>query len=125
MFGFMAGVRIDYDNCFEPKGLPDDISDMVAFENVHYICDDIHSEDYVTSETAKRWIDDCNSEYYKDHWVTSPDYHSHSWLTLKEFEECINLCEYNYKLEYEAVLAAMKQIESNDCETRIVFWFDN
>ena len=48
------------------------------------------------------------------------DDHSHSWSTVKEWEEAID-----DEPEYQAILAAAKTLQSHGRETRIVFWFDN
>jgi hypothetical protein len=47
--------------------------------------------------------------------------HSHSWSTVKEWEEAID----DDAPEYQAILAAAKTLQSHGRETRIVFWFDN
>ena len=66
-----------------------------------------------------------------DYRVTHPDWHSHSWLNIKEYEESLLYVlkllekEEHWLVEYFAILASMKELENRECETRVVFWFDN
>ena len=99
MFGLMANVR----NCYsdgklpvlvEPRGMPDDVSYTTMNDNRIYISDD-EGEDYVSMETAKRWVKSGSSKFINNKdgnptWVTQPDWHSHSWLTTSEFESILN-----------------------------------
>lgn len=147
MFGFLCkGVRSDHSNGFPKKGLPpfDELGYASRNDSVCYISDKESSDGtYVTLETAMRWAKGgCklhNNSNGQPQWVDHPDWHSHSWLTTQEFEEAINrFIEYiksdnddgfytNYEpqVEYGALLAAMKYIESRGQVARIVFWFDN
>jgi len=69
-------------------------------------------------------------------WVEHPDWHSHSWMTTKELQKAYKIYEKHASkewdddirvgVEYRAILAAMKEIEScGEYEARVVFWFDN
>jgi hypothetical protein len=147
MFGILSkGVRSEFEDGFEPKGIPD-------FDNLGYAARNDYSlyisekEDtefkYCTMEQAIKWCasDFCNSKLYyrnptddKPTWVSNPDWHSASWLTIDEYEKAIQIYEkmleedYMGKYipaEYEAILAAMKSLEKNGNVTRVVFWFDN
>lgn len=155
MFGILSkGVRVDTENAFEPKGIPDFHSLAYASRNDYtlYISDKEDDEGkYTTLEKAIKWA---SSEYYRSElyyrnptddkptWVSSPDWHSASWLTTEEYEKAIQIykdkCMEAYKddpeynpieegilPEYEAMLAAMKSLESNGMVSRVVFWFDN
>jgi hypothetical protein len=53
------------------------------------------------------------------------DAHTPSWLTTIEFEAAYGEAEGFRDPEIEAILAAMKSLEKNGRESRIVFWFDN
>ncbi len=148
MFGFLCkGVRSDHSNGFPRKGLPpfDELAYASRNDSVLYITDKGNGDNEVTLERALEWAKyDQNKLHYnstgdKPVWVDNPDWHSHSWLTTQEFEEAINrFIEYiksdnddgfytNYEpqIEYGALLAAMKYIESRGQVARIVFWFDN
>ena len=99
MFALMADVR----NCYsdgklpvlvERRGMPDDAGYTATDDNRIYISE-TKSEDYVSMETAKRWVKSGSSKFINDKdgnpiWVTNPDAHSHSWLTTSEFESVIN-----------------------------------
>lgn len=138
MFGLLSkGVRSDLDEGLEPKGLPANLGYNSACDayiriNDKYAQDD---DDYTTLETALRWaqygrkiINDDNGNPYK---IEHPDWHSHSWLTTEEFKQQLEI--YYLKTEnkqypepeYNALLAAMIELEKFDKECRIVFWFDN
>lgn len=67
VFAFLADVRNSWDiNGFKPKGLPEDISGLTFDKD-----EDEDEEDY----------------YEIDFREERSDYHSHSWLTLKELQE--------------------------------------
>ena len=99
MFGLMANVR----NCYsdgklpvlvEPRGMPEDAGYTATDDNRIYISE-TKSEDYVSMETAKRWVNSGSSKFINNKdgnptWVTQPDWHSHSWLTTSEFESVLN-----------------------------------
>jgi hypothetical protein len=143
MFGFLSkGVRSNFSNGLPPKGLPPfaELAYYSRNDSVCYITEQPgNDENSVTLETALKWaengrikiIDNSNG---RPTWVEHPDWHSHTWLTLKEYETAIN----NYKeesirlynsfesmTEYMAILSAMKTIEEDGYVTRIVLWFDN
>lgn len=142
MFGLLSqGVRVDLPEGFTAKGLP--TLDELALETrmaLCYMVDDELYEDghegYIKKETAQSWVEDGSSTYMNSGLlVTSPDYHSHSWMTTEEFEIALenyrilkseNLSYRNDKFaDYKAVLAVMKTLQENDNDVRIVFWFDN
>jgi len=98
MFSLMADVRNYGDEklpvLVEPRGMPDDVSYTASNDNRIYISE-TKSEDYVSMETAKRWVESGSSKFINDNdgnptWVTQPDWHSHSWLTTSEFESVLN-----------------------------------
>lgn len=68
----------------------------------------------------------------------SPDWHSHSWLTLPEVEEAhrrvvawlesyrlLNRDTMDRKSGLEGVLTCLRFLASEGVEARFVFWFDN
>jgi len=98
MFSLMADVR-NYDDEKLPvlvkrRGMPEDAGYTASNDNRIYISE-TKSEDYVSMETAKRWVESGSSKFINNKdgnptWVTQPDWHSHSWLTTSEFESVIN-----------------------------------
>lgn len=135
MFGLLAGVRSDKEGVFPRKGIPDDVGYYAETDNQLYITETGSGNENVSITNAESWVKQRLSRYVKnsegkDTWVTHPDWHSHSWLTYDEF--ALVLKKYRSKegysaIEYRAVLAAMKTLQSTDKknEVRIVFWFDN
>lgn len=154
MFGILSkGVRSDFDEGFIPKGMPDfnDLSYSTRSDYVLNISDNENDESSVSLQKAIKWASGVYSSsvlYYREptddkpSWVSSPDWHSHSWLTTEEYEKAIqiykNKCiEANKRdpdyaslddiiiPEYEAILDVMKSLERNGRVCRVVFWFDN
>ena len=103
MFGFMAGVRCQFQGSKEPKGLPEDIGYIAEMESRLYIN---HSEKSsfeirdCSLEDAKRWESHGYKITYdkngKEIFVEDPDWHSYSWLSTEEFKECLNLYYQNF-----------------------------
>jgi hypothetical protein len=134
MFGFLCkGVRINFTDGFMAKGMPSDAGYASKSDNHIYISDS-DEEGTCTLETAIRYRNNnhCKIEYNEEGaavFVSHPDWHSHTWLTLREYSKAIKL--YNNKdgstpePEYEAVLSAMKKLASFNYDVRIVFFFDN
>lgn len=135
MFGIISkGVRYDSDFSFEPKGLPEDMGYKASGDAYLLITDDGDGEGECTLENAESW-----SKYgrkiirTKDGTpikIEHPDWHSHSWLTIDEFEQALTY--YNSKgdieykeVKYEAMLSAMKTFKEHGYDVRVVFWFDN
>jgi hypothetical protein len=143
MFGMLSqGVRSDFPNGLVPKGMlsHDEMGYHAADDAYVYIVDDGSKvgDNQVSLEQAQKWASGRWPETIiyrngKPTFVSHPDWHSHSWLTVEEFETALE----NYKglskdiswgepIEYKALLAAMKALESTgDYVARVVFWFDN
>lgn len=97
MFSLMAGVR-GGDGIFEVRGLPEGLGYYSNDDNYLYItadkecnCGECKS---VSVENAARWVESGSSEYKnnregKPTWVSHPDWHSHSWLSLVEFRQVL------------------------------------
>ncbi len=132
MFGRMAkGVRREPENGFAPRGVPSDMSWSAEHEHLMFIHDGEREEsNYVTTADAAKYVASGESQYVtkygkdKPNYVTHPDWHSHSWLTRLEFVKCIEHADYPAP-DYKAVAAAMRSLENDGLETRVVFWFDN
>ncbi len=96
MFSLMAGIRSDYSD-IKPKGLPDDIGYNASGDNFIFIVADSepqqYSEGYVKASVAERYVK--GGSVYKMNfegkptWVSNPDWHSHSWLSLEEFKQVL------------------------------------
>lgn len=141
MFGLIAGVRIDFDESLEPKGIPNNLSWSANQDNYIWISDvygDDDDSEYCTLEKAQQWASNGRRKIIYDDQgkpqkVEHPDWHSHTWLTTEEFKSVIEIYNEkdsknefrNQEVEYEALLSMMENLESNDCEVRLVIWFDN
>lgn len=132
LFTLLADVR-GSGALIEPRGMPDDAGWYAADDNQLYITE-TEGDDYVTMEEAQRYVS-YGSKFINGHdgkpvWVTNPDWHSHSWLTVDELQQVFDA--YNKKhgelvgLEYRAMLDAMRTLENGgNNDVRVVFWFDN
>lgn len=128
IFSKMAGVRSYGDDppVVPPRGRLTDMAYAARDDDQLYITDS--NEDGCTApDRAKEWVDRGISTYINNHegkptWVTSPDHHSHSWLTAAEFQQALGE---SALVEYTAMLAAMKHFEDTNHDCRLVFWFDN
>jgi hypothetical protein len=135
MFGILAEVRSTQIFSFPPKGLPDgELGYESGNDNQIYISKDGEGEHETTLETATRWVKDGSSEFINGHegkplWVTNPDWHSHSWLTLAQYQSALAFYNKNYpgqtEPEYEAIRASLEVFDNLGYDTRLVFWFDN
>lgn len=142
LFGRMVkGLRVDDPNGFEPRGLPEDSINNTLFDwemkyNYCYMVVDNENDcngegQYCTLDTAERWVKSGSSKWIEENrWVSGPDWHSESWLTFKEFEECLDDVTFDTNgsfppdPKYFFILAGMRELEKS-FDTRIVFWFDN
>ena len=91
----------------------------------------------VSKEEAERYVKNGVCEYVDIDGkiqLSCPDWHSASWCSTKELEDCINKVFFNHEEgkmigwceDWLALLGAMKGYEMNDkIECRVVFWFDN
>lgn len=126
MFGLLAGVRRD--GCiYEPRGIPQNIGFTVKSAYHLFVIDgETDSEGMTSRENADRWVNSGISEYIEENWITNPDWHTPSWLTVEEYENVLKAREQDVDYgtpdqEWYAILAAMKTLKN----ARFVFWFDN
>lgn len=146
MFAILAGVRGQYPDSFEPKGiLPRDEMGfdasreayMYIFDDKDRCCENADREPwYILRSDALKWAER-GHKIIDNTWMQAFDYHSHSWMTISELEKAYEIYlkyqseqwpdeDIRVPLEYQALLAAMKALEGNgECEVRVVFWFDN
>jgi len=134
MFGLMAkGTRSEFEEAFEPKGLPELLGYQSTYDAYMYIVDDDDEMDEPSHQCkrsdAERWAKYGNKISEDNRFIEHPDWHTHSWLSVNEFEEVLNsfnkMKDAYPQPEYEALLAAMKTLEKYNNEVRLVFWFDN
>jgi hypothetical protein len=127
LFGHLANVRMS--GVFQPKGLPNDYSYSVREAVWLKVVDDQANptgEDEIDAITAQTWVDSGSSKFEQRHgtkYVSNPDWHSHSWLSLVECKQVIE--QYSGSIEFNALVAAMDILADKYDHVRIVFWFDN
>lgn len=126
LFSRLAGVR-GAGPFFPLHGFPKDASWRTQDRNELFVVDEYaDDEGYVHRERAEKWVSQglaewCGIKPEEKTFVTCPDWHSHSWLTLAEYARCVE----RETGPYKAVLASMRRLEEDGSETRVVFWFDN
>lgn len=136
MFAALADVRNYNDLKHLPeRGLPDDVTNRTLMFYGHPVVDDVKYDWQCSKADADRWVDSGCSHYYEVNGVkycSDPDWHTPSWCTTSEMEDCINRIFKNEDGGYEgdytewlALLGAMKGYEADGSECRAVFWFDN
>ena len=94
LFAVLAGVRNDYGivPIVEPRGVPHDVSPEVLKEYVLTVVPERMAENeeerVCTVQEAERWVASGSSVWVEQgRVVTNPDWHSASWLTLRELLE--------------------------------------
>lgn len=146
MFARMADVRscqdCKYRVQFEPRGLPDDLTDWATCESFYmYVTGNKEAagwgENYCLKENAEKWVERGYSKWVDENHrkVTNPDHHSHSWLNTQELRQCFDDCfkqeDGTYKpnsdyVEWLGLVSLCEGIESDGIhECRVVFAFDN
>jgi hypothetical protein len=128
IFALLAGVR-DYEEwgaVIKPKGFP---LDSDNYDYWLWIAEDSESG-CCTLENAEKWVAQKHSIWHpndeKKIRVSSPDWHTASWLSKEELQKVINryeeLVSEQYKLyQYYAILAVLQAIP----DSRFLFWFDD
>lgn len=134
MFAKMADVRnyeeIDSET---PKGLPSDASMIIIHEALLYILsnNDTPRDSSCRQMDAERWLSaKISLPVYsgdKPCYLTNPDWHSHSWLSMNELSRIIKSFKKKSDagIEYLGILDLMKSFDKHGFEMRLVFWFDN
>ena len=128
LFGLLADLRECGPAIIEPRGMPPDAAWEAEHDNELYISAN-ETDGTTTPERAQRWVESGSSVYLKDkHFVTHPDWHSHSWLTTAEYRDVLKVYQSQESAwpipEYDAILAAMERLDHHGT-ARLVFWFDN
>lgn len=130
-FGKLAGVRDSDQPHIPPRGLPSDCSMATTYEHWLFIhAEPGNGERYVKPEDAERWVLQGLSTYRdgKKEWVSDPDQHSHSYLSLDEYRTALageDDANVPWAADWVALLAAAEAYEKLNHEVRFVFWFDN
>jgi len=132
LFGLLAGVRGEASAVIAPRGLPDNLGWVARNKAYLSITPDkeYHGEEGWVSETqAKVWIKNGCSRFFSDSHhgeIAHPDWHSHSWMTNKEFKSVLKkISKRGYFATYKAIVATMDAFEKDGIKVRLVFWFDN
>lgn len=136
MFAMLADVRNYWHLEHLPvRGLPKDVTNRTLTCYGCQVADDAKYDWQYSESDAKRWVESGDSFYYEINGIkycSDPDWHTPSWCTTSEMEDCINKIFRNedgtYKEDYTewlALLGAMKGYEMDGSECRAVFWFDN
>lgn len=137
MFAALADVRNYNDIEHLPvRGMPKDAADRTLKLYGYQVAVVVKYPDWQYSEEdAERFVKEGYSEYYDVNgvkYVSCPDWHTPSWCTTAEMEDCINRIFKNADggyigdySEWLALLGAMKGYEAGGSECRAVFWFDN
>ncbi len=143
MFGLLANVRSAQGSAlFEPKGLPCDLG-FQSFDDSTLRCTNdealAESEGYCSQANATKWVANGSAKWVTTDpnypRITHPDWHSHSWLTLAEYNAVLKKYKETgdgrYEAGYDAVLAIMKayakvkEDKKPVYDVRLVFWFDS
>jgi hypothetical protein len=131
LFGRIAGVRdLMEEPVVRPRGRLDNLGYEAAKDSRIYVRRE-PGEQITPGSTslaaAEKWVDEGLSTFSPDgRYVSHPDHHTHTWLTPNEFAEALK--EWNgdeWGLEYRAMLAAMRSLESDGQDVRLVVWFDS
>ncbi len=138
IFGLISkGVRAEFEESMEDKGLPDELGSYARSDSHLYITDaETDEEGCCSLKRAKEWEANGHKITYKEGkpiWVAHPDWHSHTWLTVEEYRKVIEIyLEKNQKGDYndpepayQALLSAMEKLAEFDNDVRVVIWFDN
>lgn len=136
MFAALADVRNYNDVEHLPvRGIPKDATELTLMRYGYRIADKAEYDGQCSESEAERWVENGDGVYYEvggRKYVSDPDWHTPSWCTTAEMEECINRVFrnedgelYGDYSEWLALLGAMKGYEADGGECRAVFWFDN
>lgn len=152
VFGRLAGVRGN-GNAVAPRGVPDDIGHRARrdyWRPINHGPAEKCRSDQIQAEHAAQHVESGQSTYKgevtpllfvvirpdeleekilmnaehdgKPAYVSEPSAHTPSWLTADEF--CVAIGDAD-DIEYHAMLAAMRTLETSGAKVRVVFWFDN
>ena len=107
---------------------------MSMCDNRLFITEKGEDERECTLEQAKKWETYGRKITYQNDvptFVEHPEWHSHTWLNLKEYKQALKLYKknnspsYGVPIEYQAILDLMKSLKKSGAIPKLVFWFDN
>lgn len=123
LFARLAGVRGEQPvGLVAPRGIPDKLG-WDANEDwwLTVAADgDAPGTDLCPISRAEEYVRRYGSRFSdaSKRWVSNPDWHTPSWLTLTELIKVVRGCN---NVRWQAILAAMAALPN----ARLVFWFDN
>lgn len=92
MFALMADVR-NYDRMpfIKPKGIPDTLGFEAEYDYRLFVVEDekYNDDEHCCSRSnAEKWVASGSSVWTDESkkWISHPDWHSYSWLTVEEME---------------------------------------
>lgn len=120
----------------EPRGIPDDVSDLVRMAlSVRIVTDeeyDAGMSEGVSETVARRWFKSGTINTYKIRdilFMKSPDYHSSTYYTSEELDGCIREHSRNTSKRVKELAAEMRKVVKKyrlkNSQVRVVLWFDN
>lgn len=135
MFELLAGVRgKETAALIEPRGVPENLSWQADDDYWMRVTDDkadSRESNEIAEADAQKYLGYGSIQHpTQPKRISSPDWHTASWLTLAEYEAVLGQYVLAHgteflSAEYPALAAALRSLESRGLETRIVFWFDN
>lgn len=131
MFGLLAGVRGELEAVIPPRGLPYDLG-RATEDAIALTVDDeqalLDLGRFCSRAQADAWVASGRSRYLGDKQfrVVDPEVFGGSWLTTEEL--ALVVARYREWLngaprELEAILAAMRALDSSGPIARLVLWF--
>lgn len=69
-----------------------------------------------------KWVDFARDMNDKPMYVTHPDLHSHGWCDVKDWKKATRGRRH---LTMKCFNAVIDTLTRNECDVRVVFWFDN
>ena len=131
LYGYLTNGQVRYDvdfrNGISPKDLPDNLSYEVEYDSRLWITDEGKGDHEITLEKAIQYPPIYNDENGVPKSINHPDWHSHSWLTLKEYKRILKKAKEDtvIGIEYKVILNVMKSFRKEGFDVRLIFWFDN
>jgi hypothetical protein len=134
MFAMIAecGRCSDIEPVVPNRGMPDgDLGYATADSYWMYVTEE-PGEGMTTRARAESWVRTGSSHWRdaEEKFVSHPDWHSHTWLTVDEYQRVIERYSEEFHeppgVEYMALFAAMRVLRQGDKnDVRVICWFDN
>jgi hypothetical protein len=137
MLEALLGFRVDDEVREAPRstlrGLPVDVDDDSIREDAFIVDDTAARSDlgevldharFCTRKDAELWVASGRAHLFADgYMVTDPESLGASWATLPEFDRIVSLFAAEHPGPVlRAVLAAMKSLETDGYDTRLIYW---